>query len=140
MCIRDRENIAHLLDEGSFKEYWPLVVARQHQRHDMETLRTRTPADGVVVGTGTINADDFGDEASAAIIVHYDYTVLAGTQGGRGHYKQDRIFELALRFSLPVVLFSEGGGGRPGEDNICCLLYTSPSPRDKRQSRMPSSA
>ena len=113
-----RENIAHLLDEGSFKEYWPLVVARQHQRHDMETLRTRTPADGVVVGTGTINANDFGDEASAAVIVHYDYTVLAGTQGGRGHYKQDRIFELALRFSLPVVLFSEGGGGRPGEDNI----------------------
>ena len=24
--------------------------------------------------------------------------------------------------------------------DICCLLYTSPSPRDKRQSRMPSSA
>ena len=23
---------------------------------------------------------------------------------------------------------------------VCCLLYTSPSPRDKRQSRMPSSA
>ena len=23
---------------------------------------------------------------------------------------------------------------------LCCLLYTSPSPRDKRQSRMPSSA
>ena len=27
-----------------------------------------------------------------------------------------------------------------GEDAIPCLLYTSPSPRDKRQSRMPSSA
>ena len=27
-----------------------------------------------------------------------------------------------------------------GEDFITCLLYTSPSPRDKRQSRMPSSA
>ena len=26
------------------------------------------------------------------------------------------------------------------EKNIDCLLYTSPSPRDKRQSRMPSSA
>ena len=24
--------------------------------------------------------------------------------------------------------------------SYCCLLYTSPSPRDKRQSRMPSSA
>ena len=29
----------------------------------------------------------------------------------------------------------ENGGGRPG-----CLLYTSPSPRDIRRSRMPSSA
>ena len=29
-----------------------------------------------------------------------------------------------------------------GQDDhySCCLLYTSPSPRDKRQSRMPSSA
>ena len=26
------------------------------------------------------------------------------------------------------------------EEDIACLLYTSPSPRDKRQSRMPSSA
>ena len=32
-----------------------------------------------------------------------------------------------------------GYGGTPG-DSTCCLLYTSPSPRDKRQSRMPSSA
>ena len=29
---------------------------------------------------------------------------------------------------------------RNGEDSKNCLLYTSPSPRDKRQSRMPSSA
>ena len=27
-----------------------------------------------------------------------------------------------------------------GEHSDICLLYTSPSPRDKRQSRMPSSA
>ena len=27
-----------------------------------------------------------------------------------------------------------------GEEGEACLLYTSPSPRDKRQSRMPSSA
>ena len=113
-----RENIAELLDEGSFKEYWPLVVARQHQRHDMETLRKRTPADGLIGGTGTINADLFGDEVSSAMVVHYDYTVLAGTQGGRNHYKQDRLFELALRFRMPLVLFSEGGGGRPGDDDL----------------------
>ena len=30
--------------------------------------------------------------------------------------------------------------GNKGQANYACLLYTSPSPRDKRQSRMPSSA
>lgn len=111
-----RENIAELMDEGSFKEYWPLIVARQHRRYDMETLRRDTPADGLLAGTGSINGDLFDDAASRAIVVHYDYTVLAGTQGGRNHYKQDRMFELAHRFRLPLVLFGEGGGGRPGDD------------------------
>lgn len=111
-----RENIAELMDEGSFSEYWPLVVARQHRRRDMEDLRRNTPGDGVVAGTGTINADLFGEEAARAMIVHYDYTVLAGTQGARNHYKQDRMFELAERYRLPLVLFGEGGGGRPGDD------------------------
>jgi len=113
-----RENIAELMDEGSFKEYWPLIVARQHRRHDMETLREQTPADGLLAGTGSINGNLFDDEHSRAIVVHYDYTVLAGTQGGRNHYKQDRMFELASRFRIPLVLFGEGGGGRPGDDAI----------------------
>ena len=112
-----RENIAQLMDEGSFKEYWPLIVARQHRRHDMETLRRDTPADGLLAGIGTVNAALFGEEAARTMLVHYDYTVLAGTQGGRNHYKQDRMFELANRFRIPLVLFGEGGGGRPGDDS-----------------------
>ena len=60
----------------------------------------------------------FDETRSRAAVVHYDYTVLAGTQGHRNHYKQDRMFELAQRFRLPLVLFGEGGGGRPGEDYI----------------------
>ncbi len=112
-----RENIAELVDPGSFDEYWPLVVARQHQRYDMETLRKTTPADGLIAGMCTINADLFGEERARVALVHYDYTVLAGTQGGRNHYKQDRMYELAHRFRLPLVLFGEGGGGRPGDDN-----------------------
>ena len=111
-----RENIAQLMDPGSFKEYWPLVVARQHRRHDMETLRRNTPADGLIAGIGTVNAELFGEEAARTMLVHYDYTVLAGTQGGRNHYKQDRMFELAHRFRIPLILFGEGGGGRPGDD------------------------
>lgn len=113
-----RENIAELVDPGSFKEYWPLIVALQHQRHDLETLRQNMPADGVVAGTCAINGDLFDETRSRAMIVHYDYTVLAGTQGRRNHYKQDRMYELAHRFRLPLVLFGEGGGGRPGDDNV----------------------
>ena len=113
-----RENIDQLMDPGSFKEYWPLIVARQHKRFDMEELRRNTPADGLIAGIGTINGDLFEEEQARAMVVHYDYTVLAGTQGGRNHYKQDRMFELAHRFRIPVVLFGEGGGGRPGDDSI----------------------
>jgi acetyl/propionyl-CoA carboxylase alpha subunit/acetyl-CoA carboxylase carboxyltransferase component len=113
-----RENIARLVDPGSFNEYWPLVVARQHQRNSMEALRKNTPGDGVVAGTCSINGDLFDETRSRAALVHYDYTVLAGTQGHRNHYKQDRVFELCHRYRLPLVLFGEGGGGRPGEDWI----------------------
>ena len=112
-----RENIEQLVDPGSFQEYWPLIVARQHQRNTDEQLRERTPADGLLAGTATINRDLFDDERDArAIVVHYDYTVLAGTQGGRNHYKQDRMFEMARRFNFPIVFYTEGGGGRPGDD------------------------
>ena len=111
-----RESIDQLVDEGSFNEYWPLVVANQHTRHDLETLRKNTPGDGIVAGTAAINGDKFGDEASRAMVVAYDYTVLAGTQGWNGHYKKDRMFDLAKQLRLPMIVFSEGGGGRPGDD------------------------
>ena len=112
-----RENIEQLVDPGSFQEYWPLIVARQHQRNTDEQLRENTPSDGLLAGTATINGDLFDDERDArAIVVHYDYTVLAGTQGGRNHYKQDRMFEMARRFDFPIVFYTEGGGGRPGDD------------------------
>ena len=112
-----RENIADLVDAGSFEEYWPLVVTKQHQRYDLQTLREKYPGDGVVAGTASVNGDLFPDEKSRVAIVHYDYTVLAGTQGRRNHYKQDRMFHIAERFRLPMIMFSEGGGGRPGEDD-----------------------
>jgi acetyl-CoA carboxylase carboxyltransferase component/biotin carboxyl carrier protein len=110
-----RENINDLFGEGGFKEFGPLVVAAQRSRRTMEWLRERTPADGLIAGVGSVNGDLFDDEHSRAIAVHYDYTVFAGTQGNRNHYKQDRMYDLAHRFRLPVFLFAEGGGGRPGD-------------------------
>jgi acetyl-CoA carboxylase carboxyltransferase component len=110
-----RENVADLVDEGSFVEYGALAVAAQRRRRSLDDLIERTPADGMVAGTATINADLVGAENARAVVVAYDYTVLAGTQGKLNHDKLDRIFELAARGKLPVVLYAEGGGGRPGD-------------------------
>jgi acetyl-CoA carboxylase carboxyltransferase component len=103
-----RENLADLLDPDSFVEYGPLLFAAQEGRRPREELIARTPADGLVGGVGAI-------EGRPCVAMSYDYTVLAGTQGMRNHAKKDRLFELAERRRLPVVLFAEGGGGRPGD-------------------------
>ena len=49
------------------------------------------------------------------------------------HEGDDTAFAEAMAHRTRVVML---GTGNPN----ACLLYTSPSPRDKRQSRMPSSA
>jgi acetyl-CoA carboxylase carboxyltransferase component len=110
-----RENIADLCDPDSFLEYGALAVAAQSQRRSAEDLIKNTPADGMVTGVGSINQALFGPERSRAVVMAYDATVLAGTQGMRNHQKTDRMLGLALQQKLPVVLFAEGGGGRPGD-------------------------
>lgn len=94
------------------------MVARQHQRLNDEALRKNTPADGLVAGIGMVNGKHLTEDRARTMVISYDYTVLAGTQGHRNHYKQDRMFELAHRFRLPLVFFTEGGGARPGDDDI----------------------
>ncbi|MCV7408900.1 carbamoyl-phosphate-synthetase [Mycobacterium florentinum] len=113
-----RENIADLIDDGSFVEYGALAIAAQRSRRSDEDLIANTPADGLVAGLATIGADRFGRPAAEAVVVSYDYTVLAGTQGMRNHAKTDRVFDVAARKGLPVVLFAEGGGGRPGDTDV----------------------
>lgn len=111
-----RENLADLLDPGSFVEYGQLAVANRHQRHDLDTLLGMSPADGFVMGLGTIGAATFGARAASVAVGAYDATVFAGTQGRINHEKTDRLFDIAGERKLPVVLFPEGGGGRPGDD------------------------
>ena len=110
-----RENIAELCDEGSFVEYGSLVIAARRQRNTVEELIDSTPADGLVMGVGRVNGHLFPDTRSRCVVMSYDYTVLAGTQGKKNHQKKDRMFELAERARLPIVFFTEGGGGRPGD-------------------------
>ena len=109
-----RENLADLVDEGSFVEYGRFAIAAQRGRRELSDLIARTPADGLIAGTARINGELFGERAACAVL-SYDYTVLAGTQGWIGHRKKDRLFELIERMRLPTVFLAEGGGGRPGD-------------------------
>lgn len=124
-----RENVADLVDPGSFVEYGPVVIAAQRRRRDVADLIARTPADGMIGGIGTVNGHLFEGRAAQAIAVSYDYTVLAGTQGQQNHRKKDRLFEVAEQLRLPVVFFTEGGGGRPGDTDgvgvsgLDCLAF-----------------
>ncbi|MEJ1131101.1 carboxyl transferase domain-containing protein [Variovorax sp. CCNWLW225] len=117
-----RENIADLCDiasdPGNFIEYGALAIAAQTRRRTLEDLIANTPADGMVTGLGSINAKQFGPEKSRCAVLAYDYTVLAGTQGMRNHHKTDRLLAVAHQLKLPVVLFAEGGGGRPGDTDM----------------------
>ena len=116
-----RENVADLCDPGTFTEYGSLAIAAQRARRPLEELIERTPADGLVAGIGRVNGSQFDDRRSSCAVLSYDYTVLAGTQGQQNHRKKDRLFELIERLRLPVVLFAEGGGGRPGDTDYAVI-------------------
>ena len=103
-----RENIADLVDPGSFHEVGSFGVAAQRQRRSADDLIVNTPADGLVGGTATVGGKPIA-------VASYDYTVLAGTQGLINHIKKDRLFAFTEEMKLPFVLFAEGGGGRPGD-------------------------
>jgi acetyl-CoA carboxylase carboxyltransferase component len=109
-----RENIAALCDPDSFVEYGALAVAAQSRRRSADDLMRNTPADGMVTGIGCVNGQ-------RVVVMAYDFTVLAGTQGMRNHQKTDRMLGVALQNKLPVVLFAEGGGGRPGDVDVAIV-------------------
>jgi len=113
-----RANILDLCDEGTFVEYGALAIAGQRARRSLEDLIERTPADGLITGWGRVNGHLFDDEAARCLLLSYDYTVLAGTQGMQNHRKKDRVLSLAEKWRIPLVIFTEGGGGRPGDTDF----------------------
>jgi acetyl-CoA carboxylase carboxyltransferase component len=117
-----RENLADLIDADSFIEYGQLAVAAQRSRKTYEDLQIDTAADGVITGIATINRENFGPDKSRVAVVIYDYSVLAGTQGFYHHQKLDRIFLMAQDLNLPVVMYTEGGGGRPGDTDVTTMI------------------
>ncbi len=113
-----RQNVDDLVDPGSFIEWGAFAIASQRTRRTLDDLMARTPADGLITGMGRVNGSLFGPEKSRVAVAAYDYTVLAGTQGKTNHHKKDRLFEIVEDQRLPLVFFTEGGGGRPGDIDV----------------------
>jgi acetyl/propionyl-CoA carboxylase alpha subunit/acetyl-CoA carboxylase carboxyltransferase component len=113
-----RENLEDLLDPGSFVEWGAFAIASQRTRRTVDDLIEKTPADGLITGIGRVNGALFGPERSRVAVALYDYTVLAGTQGKTNHHKKDRLFEIVEEQRIPLVFFTEGGGGRPGDVDV----------------------
>jgi acetyl-CoA carboxylase carboxyltransferase component len=113
-----RENLDDLLDKDTFIEYGQLAIAAQKSRRELEELRTETAADGIITGFGKVNSEILDDEKALSAVIINDYSVLAGTQGYYHHKKLDRICETAEKQNLPVIMYTEGGGGRPGDTDV----------------------
>lgn len=113
-----RENLHNLCSVDSFKEYGQMAVAAQRLRRDYDDLKSTTAADGIITGIGQINSGIVAEHNTQTAIVINDYSVLAGTQGYFHHLKLDRILGIAAQKNYPVVMFTEGGGGRPGDTDI----------------------
>ncbi|HYC65863.1 MAG TPA: carboxyl transferase domain-containing protein, partial [Reyranellaceae bacterium] len=113
-----RQNLNDLIDPDSFVEWGAFAIASQRTRRTQEDLIEKTPADGLITGIGRVNGKLFGPEKSRVAVAHYDYTVLAGTQGKTNHHKKDRLFEIVEQQRIPLVFFTEGGGGRPGDVDV----------------------
>ena len=124
-----RENLAALVDADTFVEYGPTVIAAQRRRRGVADLIANTPADGLIGGVGDVNGDLFSGRDAKTVVMSYDYTVLAGTQGYQNHRKKDRLISVAEQLRAPVVFFTEGGGGRPGDTDptgisgLDCLAF-----------------
>jgi acetyl-CoA carboxylase carboxyltransferase component len=117
-----RENIADLLDPDDSIEYGGLALAAQRGRLSVDALIKTSPADGMIAKIGSVNGRLFERSRTRCLVIGYDYTVMAGTQGWFNHKKKDRVLELAYKWKLPTVLFAEGGGGRPGDVDMMNLV------------------
>jgi acetyl-CoA carboxylase carboxyltransferase component len=68
-----RENVADLIDPGSWVEYGRYAIAAQRDRRGLEDLIAATPGDGLIAGTARVGG-------VPCAVLSYDYTVLAGTR------------------------------------------------------------
>ena len=107
----------------------PTSLARVCATDTNLPLSGGTPAGGTWSGPG-VTGSNFDPLSVGAGTYTITYTYI-DANGCEADAPADIIVDPAPNVTLPITFQDENCG---------CLLYTSPSPRDKRQSRMPSSA
>ncbi|PZC43456.1 MAG: Pyruvate carboxylase/Acetyl-CoA carboxylase [Chloroflexi bacterium] len=116
--MTQRECLVEFVDEGSWFEMGELVLPARHMIMSDEELRHRAPADGMITGIATVNADQFDEQRATTLFALYDETVWAGTQGMFGHLKTDRVIKIADEQATPLIIWAEGAGGRSGDTDM----------------------
>ncbi len=97
-----RERIDVLLDPNSFEEYGMFV---EHRNTEFGMADKKTPGDGVVTGSGTING-------RLVFVYSQDFTVLGGSMSEANAKKICSIMDKAVQVGAPVIGINDSGGAR----------------------------
>ena len=95
-----------------------------------------TMADAALAAAAEVSFTVTNSECTASDVV----VVNHASAGTAGSYLVQANSIAAGSFAITVANVSAGSLGEAIVLNYHCLLYTSPSPRDRQKSRMPSSA
>ena len=97
-------------------------TANLRSRHNAaaaaKDLQEQTAATASLPTMKPLNRDLFGASTALTALIINDYTVLAGTQGYFHHRKIDRMLGVAAQRRLPIIMYTEGSGGRPGDTDV----------------------
>ena len=163
MCIRDRHShgtralpgYLNLILDGKMKPQPELQIATEGPSFAvvdgdngmghlastlaMETAIAKAKTTGIAAA-GVRNAGHFGAAACYSIMAASNQMIGFSTTNTGGASivapggAEAVVANNAMSYALPI------GDGHPIVLDMACLLYTSPSPRDRTRSRMPSSA
>ena len=99
----------------------------------LQDVKTNTASRIATSFAGLVGVTITPASANSKFLVSYKCSMSTANGGYSGRVRLVRI----TGGSTTAIYIGDASGSR---SQCSCLLYTSPSPRDKRQSRMPSSA